>query len=202
MSNYFEVTAKLWRMFLLSAVYIICCIPIFTIGAATTAYCYMLYKFKENREGRMLENYFDSFKREFIQSTKVWGIMIVAIVVLYFDSLFSSNLVMQSNGKLGMLYPFYYLLLFLVIAVLIYVFAYMARFNDGVKVALKNSFLMSTRHLGYTITIMLLDYGIIKVGLDYFLPVTIIAPLLIGWVNTSMLNVVFKRYMMEEQNEK
>ncbi|MCR5837773.1 MAG: YesL family protein [Lachnospiraceae bacterium] len=194
MNNYFEVTAKIWSMFLLSIIYVICCIPIFTIGAATTSYCYMLFRFKDKREGRVIENYFISFKKEFVQSTKVWGIMMVALVILYFDSVLSSNLVLESNGKLAMLYPMYYLLLFLVMAVLIYVFAYMARFKDGVIKSLKNSFLIATRHLGYTITIMLIDYLIIKVGLDYFLPVTIITPLLIGWVNVSLLNIILKKY--------
>ncbi len=194
MNNYFEVTAKIWSMFLLSIIYVVCCIPIFTIGAATTAYCYMLFRFKDKREGRVIENYFISFKKEFVQSTKVWGIMMVALVILYFDSVLSSNLVLESNGKLAMLYPMYYLLLFLVMAVLIYVFAYMARFKDGVIKSLKNSFLIATRHLGYTITIMLIDYLIIKVGLDYFLPVTIITPLLIGWVNVSLLNIILKKY--------
>ena len=147
----------------------------------------------------MIENYFKCFKKEFVQSTKVWLIMLVALVVLYFDSVLSSDLVMNGNGKYLMLYPFYYLLLFLVVSVLIYVFPYMARFNDSVKNILKNSFLMSTRHLGYTITTMVIDYCIISIGFNYFLPVTLITPLVIGWANVSMLNVVFRKYMPEEE---
>ncbi|MBE5958583.1 MAG: DUF624 domain-containing protein [Lachnospiraceae bacterium] len=199
MGEYFELTAKIWNMFILSIIFVICCIPIVTIGAATTAYCYMFLKYKDKREGRVFENYFKAFKREFAQSTKVWLIILAALVVLFFDARVSSNLVATYGGIYFVLYPFYYLLLFIVGAVVLYVFPYMAKFTDTTTQVIKNSFLISLKHLGYTVTTLLIDYSIIKAGLDYFLPITIITPLLIGWINVSMINVVLKKHMPSEE---
>lgn len=195
--DFLDFCAKIWYRIYLSILWMIGCIPIFTIGASTTAYCTMLYKIKYNKEGYMTKGFIREFKDNFKISTKVWLIAMVAIIILYLDSRVSSALVNTYGGMYNALVPVYYLLLFLVMATILWVFPYIARFNNTMWNYIKNAFLFATRHLGYTITTMLLDVAIILCGTEFFLPILLFAPMLIGVINVSMLNVIFKKYIEE-----
>lgn len=195
--DFLDFCAKIWYRIYLSILWMIGCIPIFTIGASTTAYCAMLYKIKYNKEGYMTKGFIREFKDNFKISTQVWLIAMVAIIILYLDSRVSSALVNTYGGMYNALVPVYYLLLFLVMATILWVFPYIARFNNTMWNYIKNAFLFATRHLGYTITTMLLDVAIILCGTEFFLPILLFAPMLIGTINVSMLNVIFKKYINE-----
>lgn len=195
--DFLDFCAKIWYRIYLSILWMIGCIPIFTIGASTTAYCAMLYKIKYNKEGYMTKGFIREFKDNFKISTQVWLIAMVAIIILYLDSRVSSALVNTYGGMYNALVPVYYLLLFLVMATILWVFPYIARFNNTMWNYIKNAFLFATRHLGYTITTMLLDVAIILCGTEFFLPILLFAPMLIGVINVSMLNVIFKKYIEE-----
>lgn len=189
---------KIWYRIYLSILWMIGCIPIFTVGASTTAYCTMLYKIKYNKEGYMTQGFIKEFKENFKVSTKVWLVLLTALVILYMDSRVSSFLVETYGGMYVALVPIYYVLLFLVMAVVLWVFPYIARFENTAWNYIKNSFLFATRHLGYTVTLMIIDVAIILCGTELFLPILLFAPMLIGIINVSMLNVIFKRFYINE----
>ena len=53
----------------LNILYIICCLPIFTIGAATSALYYVTMKMVADEEGYITKSFFKSFKDNFKQAT-------------------------------------------------------------------------------------------------------------------------------------
>ena len=64
--------------------WILCSLPIITIGASTTALYYSCMKRIRTKEGYPLKNFFSSFKINFKQSTLIWiGLMIIGFVFFY-----------------------------------------------------------------------------------------------------------------------
>ena len=79
---------KVTYMLVLGFLAIICSIPVITIGAAMTAMhkSMMLYVTEEDK--KIFKNFFDAFKLHFKQSTLIWLLNLVLIIVLCFDLLF------------------------------------------------------------------------------------------------------------------
>lgn len=190
----FEFFSKLGNVIYLSVLWFICCIPVVTIGASTTAYCYIMNKLIWNNEGYITKGFFKAFKENFKKSTKVWMVFLVAIVVLVTDYYIIVYLSGEYGGMYYAMIPAYMMLIFLLLAMLIYAFPYMAKFEDTSKNVIKNSFLMSTRHLGYTLFMMVADALILFAGFRIFLLILLIAPAAIGFINVGLLNFVFRRY--------
>ena len=69
----------------LNILWFICCLPIVTIGASTTALFYVTMKMVRNEEGNITRNFFHSFKENFKQSTLVWLMLLALGIILGID---------------------------------------------------------------------------------------------------------------------
>ena len=68
----FTSLSRLADLFWLNLLYIICCIPLVTVGAASTALYYVTLKMAKDEEGYITRSYFKSFKDNFVQATAIW----------------------------------------------------------------------------------------------------------------------------------
>lgn len=189
-----EFLTRIWFRFYLSILWFVCCIPIVTVGAATTAYCGMILKMKRGEEGYYTKGFLDLMKKEWKQSTKVWAVLFLLIVILFFDSNYISFLLESYGGWYQGLVPVYYFLLILVFSEFIYVFPYIATFENRTREVLKNSFLIATRHWGFTVTTLLLDGLLFFVTFNWIPGLIVIVPMIIGWINVSMIGFVLNKY--------
>ena len=89
----FSGLGRLADLFWLNILFIVCSLPIFTIGASTTALYYVTLKMVKNEEGHITKSFFRAFKENFRQSTLIW-LMVMLVGAL----LFGDYLIM--NGKL------------------------------------------------------------------------------------------------------
>ena len=78
---------RLGDLFLLNIIYLVSCIPVVTIGAATTALYYTTFKMAENRESYVWRDYRQSFRQNWKQATEIWMILLAMILVLGADLL-------------------------------------------------------------------------------------------------------------------
>ena len=84
-------------LFMLNVVFVICCLPVVTIGASLTALHYVTLKMARNEESYIIRSFFKSFKQNFKQSTIINLIMLLIAGVLYFDT----NIVSQMGGSMS-----------------------------------------------------------------------------------------------------
>ncbi|HAX53555.1 MAG TPA: hypothetical protein DIW07_01855, partial [Lachnospiraceae bacterium] len=70
---------------LLNILWMICSIPLFTIGASTTALYTVMLKIVKNEEGYIVKGFFRAFKDNFKKGTIIWLIMSGIGIVLGFD---------------------------------------------------------------------------------------------------------------------
>ena len=88
---------KLGDLMILNILWVICSIPIFTMGASTTAVYYVTMKLVRGDDGYTLRNYFKSFKENFKQATVIWLLMLLTGFILGFDLYFFLR-VLTSNS--------------------------------------------------------------------------------------------------------
>ena len=177
--------------------WLITCIPVVTIGAATTAFYYTTHKVIRNQRSGIWKEYWSSFKGNFKQATKTWLIFLAIFVIFYFDINICVEY-MKTGEKIGMMAFFFYGLLAVVLIWFMYVFAYMARFEDNIKTTLKNAAIMAFTNLGYSLLVLVLLAGVLFVFryvpfFSWFVPA--IAMVFINLV----LEKVFRKYMSEEE---
>ena len=83
---------------LLNILMLICCIPIFTIGASVTAMYYVAFKMVKNEEGYITKSFFKAFRENFRQATPVWLVMLALLVFFWVDlSVIRSGIMSKSD---------------------------------------------------------------------------------------------------------
>ena len=84
-NKFFRALNKLVDMVILSFCWIISCIPVFTIGAASTALYDTSRRVIHHDEGYVWRGYWHAFKVNFKQATKAWLVQLIILIVLLED---------------------------------------------------------------------------------------------------------------------
>ena len=143
---------KLADLIILNFLAIICCIPVITIGASTTALHYMALKIVRNEETYIIKGFFKSFKQNFKQATIMWLIMILAACLLVGD--------FYILNKSGIEFPDWIRTALIAIGFLfvlgtMHVFPMLAKFDNTIRGTFKNSIYMAILSLPKTVLMML-----------------------------------------------
>ena len=70
---------KFWDVLILNVLWLVCSIPIVTIGASTTAMYYVTLKLARDEDGYTIRSFFKSFKENFRQATVIWLIFLAVV---------------------------------------------------------------------------------------------------------------------------
>lgn len=196
--------SRLGDMFILNVIYLISCIPVVTIGAATTALYYNTLKMAENRESYVWREYWKSFRQNFKQATIIWMIMLAFILVLGADAVLLGGM-SEAMGSVVSLIVIV-LGIFLIMTG-VYVFPVLARFDNTVKNTFKNALIMAVRHLPSTIAIvilhglpLLLALASIQVFIRGILVVLLFTVSILAYFQSKLFSRVFSNYYPKEQD--
>lgn len=178
---------------ILNIVFLLSCLPVFTIGSACTSFYYAMMKSIRRDRGYPLLEYWSSFKRTFVQGAMVTVLLGIWLAVL----LHLWNVAVVMSGETGVFLQKIYLTLFVLSgAVSCYLFPVMSRFTMKLSAMLKLSFVMAVRFLPYTIVILA---GTLGIGWIWFrfLPIPLILIWPGGWcmVITFMMEKALRKYM-------
>jgi len=190
---------KLFDCMCLSILWVAACLPIFTIGASTTALFATIHHYIRLEEGELLETFFRAFRENFKRSTLCWLVGLLVLILLVVDVLVFRT--MAINGQtLGKLYFLVMLLLAIAVTWMTYMFSYAERFNGSVKDVLKISFLLMMLHPVKAITVMVILFAgaaLVLIG-----PVALsIVPALACWLCDIVIADVFSRHLREEDRK-
>lgn len=203
--GFWGVVSKLTDLVVLNVIFLISCIPVFTIGAAVTALYGITKKMNENKEGYILRSYFKLFKENFKQSTVMW-IILLAILVISATDMYIGTFFMTGTTQ-ALFNGLMILTIIIVIFVAQYAFTLQSTFENTVKNTMKNAFIISITHLPWTIiiTILTLSPFLAIAFLTKFLGIEVFVMLLIwfsgvAYINSFMFNKIYRKYMPEEKN--
>lgn len=179
----------IWNVLMLSILWVICCIPVVTIGASSTAAYYAASKVIRHKQGQIFGEFFSSFRCNFRQSVLMNLFVGGAMLVVFLECIY---LYSDSQVPIGILYVFY--LMFLAIdGCMIYLWPTLSRFSMGIFGFLRMSVILVFRHLLTTVLLLLLQ-ALVLVGV-YLMPWGILLFPGIGWyVSTFLMEKILLKY--------
>lgn len=189
---------------ILNILWLVCCVPVVTIGASTTAMYHVIRHWQKDSVSSIMRDFFQSFKEDFKQATPVYLILLIptAAVVM--------NAMLIFNPENSAAVPSYLLVIWFISALILlfissFVYPVMAFFADSIFKTLRNAMVLALANLPRTILISILNLLpviLLFVNLSFFLQSSIfwllIGGALVAYLNMSILRPVFKKLVPSE----
>lgn len=156
----------------LNILWFICCIPIVTIGASTTALFYVTLKMSKNEEGNITRAFFHSFKENLKQGTVIWLILLCLGIILGIDGYVLYHMRFE-NVFWTLCTAFFFIAAAAYVIVLMYIFPLLARFDNTTGAMFKNALFMGIRYLLCTILMAVIYFVMLLIIVRFFTPAVI-----------------------------
>jgi uncharacterized membrane protein YesL len=171
-----KFSTKLTDILILNLLWVICCLPIITIGASTTALFYVALKLvKEEEKINIVKSFYKSFKENFKQSTLMWLINLVFGVML--GAVYYYLLKIANNPGIFMKGATVLVTILYVFSVL-YAYPLMSRYNNSIARTILNSFVLSIRYFSRTTFIII--FAAVLIGIGMYNTITLLILLVFG----------------------
>ncbi len=171
---FFRMMTKVCQGAVLSLLWLVCSLPLFTVGAATAALDSVMLQMVRDEEGYIVRGFLKAFARHFRRATAAWLLIVAASVLFWGDIVF---FVRQGN-RIGLLAAGLFFAAFLLVMLfMMTVFHCLAWFEDfqsgPLKLALSGGLRMALGYLPYSGSLLglffIMGYGIyVSVPLMFF----------------------------------
>jgi len=152
-----QIISRFCDIVILNVVFLLTCLPIFTIGAAHTALYDVVFRMDTEREGKMLSTYFRSFGENFRQSTALWLVLFLFGAATYVNMTRFSFLG-ESSYSLGYaLFIVSMLVLLLEVFIFSYGFPLLSRFRNSTRRTALNALLLAIGNLPRTLVVAVIN---------------------------------------------
>lgn len=195
--------------------WILCCIPVITAGASTTAMFRMMFNLREEKSSR-IGDFFRAFKNEFGKSTLLLLLQLLTAVLIGIYLYWISNAGFE-GAAMFITVAVFFVLFFFWMMTFSFVYPLTAYFENTVPKTVLNGFLMGigNRHqsipiMALTMTPVLIAIGTLMISWEFFfyvfvtiLPIWIfvVIPLLV-YVQSGLFLKVFEQYIEAPPEEK
>lgn len=185
-NKFWNFVGKLADVCMMSILWAVTCIPLFTVGAATTAFYSFTVDQVKDLEGSVWQSYFSAFKQNFKKSTLIWLLQLAVGGLLGINLYAAWHFYVQSGiVGLGLLsLAVCGTLIYLMIS--IYVYPVLACYDFPIKKVITDSFIMAMGNLHVSITVLVL-FVLAAVGIYY------ISGLFFFWIG---LAIFFSSYFI------
>lgn len=186
----------------INILWLVCCIPIVTIGAATTARFYVAMKIVRREEPSVYKSFFKSFKENFKISTKMW---LLEIAVLLFFLLDWSLILQAEPTQLTFIFKILLLIVsILVLSMCFSSFAFIARFEmtffEYIKASAVFSFIKFPRMV-LALVMFVSPVILLYLYMQWLPAVVTVIPALELYFNAAMFVRAFKKLEPEKKEE-
>ena len=184
--------AKACNIILLTLVWAVCCAPVLTIGAATTALYTVMWRISAGQEVRVIREFWDAMRTNWKVATASWGIMLLVGLLLAGNMVALSG-VQAPPALLTLMKGAAGLVLISYLIVLHYLFAGIAKYYVTISQAFKNAWLWGMASLPRTLVLFCLSA--VSVILVYFLEwLSIVLLAYTIYLQAVILNHIFLQY--------
>lgn len=173
-SPLYQFMNRLWEIIQVNFFWLICSLPIVTLGASTAAAYRACLHMADEEEGYIYQEFFRGFKENWKQGTLLEIITAICVYAVYMDlQLFNA---VEGN-------PVGFLIIaiisgFLFFLCLIYAYPLIARYENTLFASIKNSFTISRKYFGRTL--MMLAIVAIEFLVWFYNTTTLFVGFLIG----------------------
>ena len=150
-SPFYKFMQRLWDILQVNFFWVICSIPIVTIGASTAAAFKVCLHMVDDEEGYIAKEFFKGFKENWKQGTVLGLVSLIAVYAVYLDiQLFNA---VEDTPMIFLIAAILSGILFAVC--LLYAFPLMARYQNTLWKIFRNSFEICRRYAGRTLVLIL-----------------------------------------------
>lgn len=191
--------AKACNIILLTLVWAVCCAPVVTIGAATTALYTVMWRISAGQDVRVIREFWDAMRTNWKVATASWGIMLLVGLLLAGNMVALSG-VQAPPALLTLMKGTAGLVLISYLIVLHYLFAGIAKYYVTISQAFKNAWLWGMASLPRTLVLFCLSA--VSVILVYFLEwLSIVLLAYTIYLQAVILNHIFLQYENRKHTE-
>lgn len=200
------ILSRIWDIVLVNILFIVCSIPIVTIGPAFTAMHHVTLRIVKGNNPGTFKTFFRAFKQNFKQSFIVWLISLVCIVVLLSNIQFLQTITPTSFASF--LYYASYIMLIFIIIMNLYIHPVIAAFEGALKTQIRNSVIFIFSKLSYAFIMFFvwafpLSLAYIDTGLQplYAFCWAFFGFATAAYINSTFLYKLFKPYLPEDEDD-
>lgn len=192
MSKFIEIMGKVTDIVCMSLLWIVFSLPVFTLGAATTALYHTVTKAFLDQQGYMAKEFLQAFRSNFKRSTVMWLIITLFIGLLAVDYWFLQAFV---SGVYRMIFLAFVLYLAAIVAMLFNcAFSLIARFEVTVKQVCKDCIILIMANLPWNLLALFLFAT--AIFMVYLAPVTAtFVPAVYMICQSRIYERIFKKYI-------
>lgn len=139
---------------LLNLAFLVCCLPVFTIGAAVSGLSYANLKLVREDAGSILKTYWKGFRSSFHAATLYWLAFLALVFLLAVDYRMLPVLVPGLYPAARCMVVLFFMLAW---ALMLYLLPILSWFDCSSRQALKNALLMLFGHFPQTLLLLLLN---------------------------------------------
>ena len=191
--------SKITDVIFLSIFWVICSIPVITLGASTAALYDATYRVFRQGERNGWQRFFAVFKSN-------WkGGIVPSIVFAVVFALAAKGTIALWNGAVGAALSWTAFaagafVAVVVLGILSVMFPMMSRFDNGLGALLRNTLLLGLAHLPRTVGLGIVNAAALLLCLKTVLPLFVV-PALVALLSTVFLEPMFRPYMADNENE-
>lgn len=187
---------KFWTMVWISLLWIICSLPVFTIGASSCAAYYAMVKSVRKNEDSATRDFFKSFRQNFLQATILTIIYTVTGAAFAYATWFYYN--RQGGFNLSLRW-FFYIIILVYLCTVTYAFAWLSRYEMTTFHALVYPIALSLMHLPFSLGLIVFwAAAFIFLYWSYntflFAPLLLLIPGLKCLLDTFLMEPLLKKY--------
>lgn len=152
---FFEFMGRLGDIMIVNVLFLICSLPVVTIGASLCAMYGTFFRLMDGVEGSLVKTFLANFRKCLKRGTKVWALAAVSGLILIFDMIFLGGVDMKGLWTvIGIVVG---CLLFLWAMLSAWLFAVFVEKDFGIKEGIQRAMFLAVRHLPATIVMMVLN---------------------------------------------
>ncbi len=205
-NKFYNIMEVIGDLFLLNVIFILFCLPFFTIGAALSALIDVTRRMERKEAPAVIKTFYRHFREHFQTNTKMWCVLLGAGILLGFDIWFGINI---DNSLRVILLLFCGVFGAVYIWVLIFCFPVSLTFHTSVKETIRKSAMIAVINLPTTLLLGVLYFApavfilLRPVLLLYLLPIIISFGFSgIHYVSAHFLNKVMSAYEIPEDGKR
>ena len=193
-----QFLGKLFDLLMVNLLWVICSIPIVTIGAATAALYKVCFNIINNEDEPLLRAFFQTFAKNFKQATILWVILLGILIFLIFDIYVVYNTTLISTSIGPVVIPVLILLILVWMGITLYTFALQMRYSLKIKRVFYNAGLFCLAYIPRTVIMIVLDVVLLALGLRFMPLLLVSGPALIN--SFFMRNAFIKHEPPKEES--
>lgn len=155
---------KVADIMLVNVLFVVCSLPIVTAGAAITAANKVMQDFVLGTESSIVKRFFQTFRSEFRRSTAAWLLTLFVCACLCYDALLVFYYL--DGGLASTCYFLLGFMAFVVVAIAVYVFTLLARYENKLKNHLRNACFLAIGKIHRTIPAVIV--ALIPLAIPFF----------------------------------